>query len=231
LTSQFPPQEPEFSGQQPWTGGQPSGPVPPLPPPSSATPSPPQAPSRGKSPWRIPIAFIAAFALIAAGFAIGEVSSQSTKKELTVERSQLKSTRTRLSITHDDLIAERSKVQQAQADARQANANAAAKYKADEVKLASKEKALARTRHGLLALEGRIQASSISDDGVYVIGADIKPGIWHTSGGSQCYFATLSSTNTFDIQDNNNFNGPETVDVSGAHAFEISGGCTWVRTG
>jgi hypothetical protein len=96
-------------------------------------------------------------------------------------------------------------------------------------------RALARTRHGLLALEGRIQASSISADGVYVVGSDIKPGTWHTTGdggsGSQCYYATLNSTNTSDISDNNNFDGPETADVSGAHAFEISGPCTWYRVG
>jgi hypothetical protein len=40
------------------------------------------------------------------------------------------------------------------------------------------------------------QATQISDDGVYVIGTDIAGGTWHTSGGSQCYEATLSGTDT-----------------------------------
>jgi hypothetical protein len=44
-----------------------------------------------------------------------------------------------------------------------------------------------------------------------------------------CYYATLASTHTSNINDNNNFNGPETVDVSAAYAFQISGGCTWVK--
>ena len=74
------------------------------------------------------------------------------------------------------------------------------------------------------------QATQISADGVYVIGTDIAGGTWHTSGGQQCYEATLNSTNTNDIQDNNNFTGPDTVDVC-AKAFDISGGCTWQRVG
>jgi len=60
---------------------------------------------------------------------------------------------------------------------------------------------------------------------------DIPSGTYHTSGGSQCYYATLGSTDTSNIMDNNNFNGPETVDVSGAYAFQITGGCTWHKIG
>jgi hypothetical protein len=87
-----------------------------------------------------------------------------------------------------------------------------------------------------MAAEGQLQASQISGDGVYVVGQDIKPGTYHTNGSgntgqTDCYFATLNSTDTSNIADNNNFDGPETVDVSGAYAFEINGPCTWVRVG
>jgi hypothetical protein len=75
------------------------------------------------------------------------------------------------------------------------------------------------------------EATQISADGVYVVGQDIPGGTWHTSGGSQCYEATLSSTNTSDIIDNNNFTGPDTVSLAGAAAFQISGGCTWQQEG
>jgi hypothetical protein len=71
------------------------------------------------------------------------------------------------------------------------------------------------------------QATQISADGVYVIGSDIPGGTWHSSGGQQCYEATLASTDTSNIMDNNNFTGPDTVDLSGAKAFDITGGCTW----
>lgn len=73
------------------------------------------------------------------------------------------------------------------------------------------------------------QATSISADGVYVIGTDIAGGTWHTSGGQQCYEATLASTDTSNIMDNNNFTGPDTVNLAGAKAFEINGGCTWTK--
>ena len=79
-----------------------------------------------------------------------------------------------------------------------------------------------------------MQASQIGGDAVYVVGKDIKPGVYHTNGSgdtgaSDCYFATLNSTDTSNIADNNNFDGPETVDVSSAYAFEINGPCTWSR--
>ena len=73
------------------------------------------------------------------------------------------------------------------------------------------------------------QATQISADGVYVIVSDIPGGNWDTSGGQQCYEATLASTDTSNIIDNNNFTGPDTVNLSGAVAFQISGGCTWQR--
>ena len=75
------------------------------------------------------------------------------------------------------------------------------------------------------------EATQISADGVYVIGQDIPGGTWHTSGGQQCYEATLGSTDTSNIIDNNNFTGPDTVSLAGAKAFNISGGCTWRQEG
>ena len=125
-----------------------------------------------------------------------------------------------------------------------ANANAATAYKGKEAALAqayqgkeatlSAEQQTANQQEATLKQElGQVQASSISGDGVYVVGQDIKAGTWHTNGSgntgaNDCYFATLNSTNTTDIADNNNFDGPETVDVAGAYAFQISGPCTWV---
>ena len=75
------------------------------------------------------------------------------------------------------------------------------------------------------------EATQISADGVYVVGQDIPGGTWHTSGGSQCYEATLGSTDTSNIIDNNNFTGPNTVSLAGAAAFDINGGCTWQQEG
>jgi uncharacterized protein YoxC len=128
-----------------------------------------------------------------------------------------------------------------------ANANAAAAYKGREAALAQtyqgKEAALSAQQQTVKQQEatlkqelGQVQASQISGDGVYVVGKDIKAGTWHTNGSgntgqNDCYFATLNSTDTTNIADNNNFDGAETVDVSSAYAFQVSGPCTWVLAG
>jgi hypothetical protein len=81
-------------------------------------------------------------------------------------------------------------------------------------------------------------AGTVMDqDGVYVVGADIKRGTWHTRGAvdvggglSNCYYALLSSTNTDDIIDNNNVNGPATITVGpGVKAVDVSGCKPWHR--
>ncbi len=92
-------------------------------------------------------------------------------------------------------------------------------------------KTVTRTRDVTPTANAQGEATQISADGVYVIGQDIPGGTWHTSGGSQCYEATLGSTDTSNIIDNNNFTGPDTVSLTGAKAFNISGGCTWRQEG
>lgn len=117
-----------------------------------------------------------------------------------------------------------------------ANTKAAAAYATRNAALNQRAASLTRREHAVAAAEGQLQSSQISGDGVYVVGQDIKPGIYHTSGSgnpgaNDCYYATLNSTDTNNIADNNNFDGPETVDVSGAYAFQTSGPCTWVQIG
>jgi hypothetical protein len=106
-------------------------------------------------------------------------------------------------------------------------------YQGKEAALSAQQKTVNQQEATLKQELGQVQASSISGDGVYVVGQDIKAGTWHTNGSgntgaNDCYFATLNSTNTNDIADNNNFDGPETVTLSGVYAFQISGPCTWV---
>jgi hypothetical protein len=79
--------------------------------------------------------------------------------------------------------------------------------------------------------------TTMSSDGVYVVGTDIKHGTYHTTGavggsGGDCYYALLSSTNTSDIIDNNNVTGPATITVGpGVKAVDVSGCNTWTRIG
>ena len=79
--------------------------------------------------------------------------------------------------------------------------------------------------------------STMSGDGVFVVGMDIRRGTYHTTGatggaGGDCYYALLSSTSTNDIIDNNNVTGPATITVGpGVKAVDTSGCNTWHRIG
>ena len=126
------------------------------------------------------------------------------------------------------------------ADARAANAvraaQAAAKkdYAARNATLNREAATLKRQSQAIAAETGEVRANTIRADGVYVVGRDIKQGTWHTVGNSSstagdCAYATFGSADKSDILAHSNFDGVETVDLSGAYALEISGPCTWVR--
>lgn len=78
-------------------------------------------------------------------------------------------------------------------------------------------------------------AAASFTDGTFVVGTDIKPGIYRTSVGSDtCYWARLSSLDgSFSsILANGDPTGPTSVQVKSTDkAFETSGGCTWTKTG
>lgn len=208
--------------------------------PSQANRKPPRRTSRKKIIGAVVIGVI----LLGAGFAAGAGSGQSAipgyKHQVAQARRNLAAEKVKLAAEKSKLSAEQGQVQSAQSAATHALAIAQAtvskQYAARLAAVKQQHRTLAREERSVRAEKGQIQASAISADGVYVAGSDITQGIWHTAGdhgvgGQQCYFAKLSSDNTSDIIDNNNFDGPETVDLSGAHAFDISGGCTWVKVG
>jgi hypothetical protein len=67
-------------------------------------------------------------------------------------------------------------------------------------------------------------------EGTYVVGVDIAPGTYRTSGARICYWARLSSLNTQDIIDNSLSSGPQTIEIfSSDKALQIQGGCTFGR--
>jgi carboxypeptidase C (cathepsin A) len=144
-------------------------------------------------------------------------------------RVELRAEQSRLSSEQSQLSTERLQVQSAQAAAKNAMSTALAQIQAQYKSRLASVQSLQRK---LQREQGVVQKSTISADGVYVVGKDIPAGVYHTTGGAgQCYYATLGSTDTSNILDNNIFNGPETVDVSGVYAVQITGGCTWTKTG
>lgn len=67
-------------------------------------------------------------------------------------------------------------------------------------------------------------------DGTYLVGRDIRPGLYQTDGDGDCYWARLQNLrgDLNAILANDNIAGPTTVEVqSGDKAFEVSGGCEW----
>ncbi len=198
-------------------------------------------PSKGPRPrWMKPVLFtVAGVVVLLIGIGIGVASQQSKINSYKHQVAQLQG---QVSTEKADVTSEQAKVSAAQTNAQNAMSTALAQvkaqYKSRFAALQQQQQKVASMKARLNRELGVVAKSTISADGVYVVGRDIPAGTYHTSGaganaspGGECYFATLNSTNTGDISDNNNFNGPETVDVSGAAAFEISGGCTWHKVG
>jgi hypothetical protein len=209
---------------------------------------PEPAPPKSRKGIKIAAAVVIGLVLLGGGFAAGYASGQSPihgyQQQIAQMHRNLTAEQAKLATEKATLATEQTQVQTAQTAAQNAlttaTAQVKAQYKSKFAALQAKEQKVAGLQAKLNRELGVVAKSTISQDGVYVVGKDIPAGTYHTSGaganaspGGACYFATLvSSTNTNDvnnISDNNNFNGPETVDLSGMYAFQISGGCTWVK--
>lgn len=126
------------------------------------------------------------------------------------------------------------------ADARAANAVSAAQaaaqkdYAARNAALNRQAATLNGKSQAIAAEIGELRANAIRADGMYVVGHDIKSGTWHTVGdghvsGGLCHFAVVGSANRSNNLPPTYFDGPWTVNLSSAYAFEIDGPCTWIR--
>jgi hypothetical protein len=73
---------------------------------------------------------------------------------------------------------------------------------------------------------------SIPGDGEFVVGKEIKPGIYHAAASGGCYWARLSSLDTSAIIDNNNVDGPVTIEIFASdRAFEDTRCATFHKIG
>jgi hypothetical protein len=130
--------------------------------------------------------------------------------------------------------------QVAAANARAANAVSAAQaaaqkdYAARNAALNQEAAALNQKSQTIAAEIGELEANTIRADGIYVVGHDIKSGIWHTVGdghvsGGLCRFAVVTSASKVNNTGPMYFDGPWTVNLSSAYALVIYGPCTWIR--
>ncbi len=79
----------------------------------------------------------------------------------------------------------------------------------------------------------QITASKTSfDDGIFIVGTDIKPGTYKDTGGDSCYYARLRGFGGTidDIIANNNVSAPTIVTISSSDKGFQSKGCgTWTK--
>lgn len=211
----------------------------------ATTPIPPQRntilpANKSRKKWlTITLLTVGGLLVLVGGVAIGAAVNSKTSL-INSQKAQIARLQATVSTDKSQLTTERLQVTNAQAQARNATSIALTQvrgqYKSKFAALQAQEQKTAGLQAKLNRELGMVAKSTISEDGVYVVGRDIPAGTYHTSGNNggfndQCYYATLGSTNTSNILDNNNFNGPETVDLSGVYAFQITGGCTWRKIG
>lgn len=201
----------------------------------------PPAPAPRRWPRRAG-AIAGGLVILLAGVGIGSASASNdtalhaAQHTAFVQTAKVRTLQGQLTAANAKVTADAALVASAQQEARQATAKAQAQARSDyavrNAALAARAKALHKGQRALARLLGQVMASKVGgESAVYVVGKDMQPGIYHTSGGGESYYATLSSTSTSDILDNNNFSGPETVDVTGAYAFETDGPAIWFRVG
>jgi len=93
-----------------------------------------------------------------------------------------------------------------------------------ETAVAAREKAVGTT-------EATIAANTIPGDGTFLVGKDVKPGTYRTTGpktGSSCYWQRSGDASGTNIIANDNIAGPTVVDIKSSDvAFKTSRCAAW----
>ena len=115
------------------------------------------------------------------------------------------------------------------------NAATVTKLNAQAASLRQQAATLARQERAFRQQVSTYNDSTVPGSGLYVVGTDIAPGTYHTTGddgGGDCYWARLASTDTTNIIDNNNTTGPSTITIySSDRAFQTEGCADWHKVG
>lgn len=68
-------------------------------------------------------------------------------------------------------------------------------------------------------------------DGIWEVGTEVRPGVYRSSAGSNCYWAILGSADTSDIENNGGFGPNQTITLTAGKWIESSDCGTWERIG
>jgi Skp family chaperone for outer membrane proteins len=199
-------------------------------------------PSPKKAWWKRTWVLVVAALLVGVG--IGSSSNSAPDPKSSVEykaaASDLRDTKSQLASTQGELTKAQGDLKTIAGDLPQREAalkDAQAQLKQDQASL-KKDRADLKARDASVTarekkvgiVEKTIAANTVSGDGVYKVGADIKAGTYKTPGRGDCYYAVLNSSDTMDIATNNNVSGPAYVTVHAGQYFESSGCADWVLT-
>ncbi len=97
--------------------------------------------------------------------------------------------------------------------------------------LDQRESALAAREKAVGSTEATIAANTIPGDGTFLVGKDVKPGTYRTTGpksGSSCYWQRSGDASGTNIIANDNIAGPTVVDIKSSDvAFKTSRCAAW----
>lgn len=210
--------------QQPY--GPQWGPIPPTPPKSK--------PAWWKARW-VPIVGVGVLALIV-GTAIGS-SGSSTKtaapKTVTVTAPPLPAVTSVKPATADEQAAIDAKNREADAKVAAAQPAIDAKNQQADARSAAldqREAAVAAREKAVGATEATIAANTIPGDGTFLVGKDVKPGTYRTTGpkSRSCYWQRSGDASGTNIIANDILSGPGVVDIRSSDvSFKTSGCANW----
>ena len=169
---------------------------------------------------------------------LSEGELDGSRERITTTHDQLTATRDELTSTEDDLssteaelvnlvadITEREKaVEKAEAvvQARRADLDRA------EAGVRSAAKAVAKRERAVGTAETRVAQNTIPGEGTFEVGVDMQPGLYKSSGATNCYYAVNADANGRQIKSKNTTSGPTTVTVNTGEYFETSRCAEWI---
>lgn len=214
----------------------------PPPPPGQPQPAPQQPVPSGKESWFkkrwLQISATAVVALLV-GVAIGMSGGVEDSPEYKNLADDLEAAESSIAARDSDLERARAEVDSIAGDlpqrekAVEEREESAKKLEAEltrrELVVKGAETAMVKREKAVGIAEKEAAANTISSDGVYKVGSEVKAGTYRTSGQGGCYYAILRSTSTSDIVGNDNLDGQGFATVKDGQYFQTSRCADWVR--
>lgn len=169
--------------------------------------------------WRWIAALVAA---VVAGAALGTAVAKATERDVLAERTAALEQREAEVAQRDTDTARREDALSLRSDGLDTRQAELDKISAD----------LGRREQALLPKEQAAARSKITKDGIYLVGKDIEPGTYQTSGGSGCYWQRSSGTSGDfdDILANGNESGQAIVTIAASDVAFTTKRCgSWQR--